>query len=97
MLQINSKQTDQPAQTTVVIPGGEQTKIEKGKKAISSRDAEEESTESDSDDETTHVPGSTVESSKEKELKRFDFFTKDGEHVCWSHFNRSNSLSLYKD
>ncbi|GJZ17449.1 hypothetical protein Tco_0553572 [Tanacetum coccineum] len=48
---------------------------------MSSKDAEEESTESDSDDETTHVPGSTVESSKKKELKRFDFVTEDGEHV----------------
>nr|GEW27337.1 hypothetical protein [Tanacetum cinerariifolium] len=35
-----------------------------------SKDAEEESTESDYDDKTTHVPGSTVESSKKKELKR---------------------------
>ncbi|GKC81519.1 hypothetical protein Tco_1137236, partial [Tanacetum coccineum] len=48
---------------------------------MSLKDAEEESTESDSDDETTHVPGSTVESSKKKELKRFDFVTEDGEHV----------------
>ncbi|GJR37789.1 hypothetical protein Tco_1213473 [Tanacetum coccineum] len=62
-------------------PKREQTKINKGKKAMSSMDAEEESTESDSDNETTHVPGSTVESSKKKELKRFKFVTKDGEHV----------------
>ncbi|GJZ62360.1 hypothetical protein Tco_0618497 [Tanacetum coccineum] len=62
-------------------PEGEQTKIDKGKKAMSSKDAKEESTESNSDDETTHVPGSTVESSKKKELKGFDFVTKDGEHV----------------
>ncbi|GJT15208.1 hypothetical protein Tco_0873914 [Tanacetum coccineum] len=48
---------------------------------MSSIDAEEESTESDSDDETTHVTGSTIESSKKKELKRFDFVTEDGEHV----------------
>ncbi|GJT45789.1 hypothetical protein Tco_0954504 [Tanacetum coccineum] len=71
MLQINSKQTDQPAQTTVVIPGGEQTKIEKGKKAISSRDAEEESTESDSDDETTHVPFHGLISNEQN--TKFDF------------------------
>nr|GEU62220.1 putative reverse transcriptase domain-containing protein [Tanacetum cinerariifolium] len=46
------------------------------------KDAKEESTESDSDDnETRHVSGSIVESSKKKELKRFDFVTKDGEHV----------------
>ncbi|GKB48937.1 hypothetical protein Tco_0899690 [Tanacetum coccineum] len=62
-------------------PEGEQTKIDKGKKDMCSKDAEEECTESDFDDETTHVPGSTVESSKKKELKRFDFVTEYGEHV----------------
>ncbi|GJY48647.1 hypothetical protein Tco_0438603 [Tanacetum coccineum] len=35
-------------------PEGDQTKIDKGKKAMCSKDAEEESTESDFDDETTH-------------------------------------------
>ncbi|GJV51382.1 hypothetical protein Tco_1447123 [Tanacetum coccineum] len=53
----------------------------KGKKAMSSKDAEEVSTKSDSDDETTHVPSSMVESSKKKELKKFDFVTESGEHV----------------
>nr|GEY13322.1 hypothetical protein [Tanacetum cinerariifolium] len=48
---------------------------------MSLKDAEEESTESDFDDETTHVPGSTIESSKKKELKRFNFVIQDGEHV----------------
>ncbi|GKA60246.1 hypothetical protein Tco_0759653 [Tanacetum coccineum] len=62
-------------------PKGEHIKKDKGKKAISSKDAEEVSTESDSDDKTTHVPGSMVESSKKKDLKKFDFVTKDGEHV----------------
>ncbi|GJU99751.1 pentatricopeptide repeat-containing protein [Tanacetum coccineum] len=62
-------------------PEGEQTKIDKGKKAMSSKDAKEESTKSDYDDKTIHVPGSTVESSKKKELKRFDFITEDREHV----------------
>nr|GEU82782.1 hypothetical protein [Tanacetum cinerariifolium] len=33
------------------------------------------------DDETRHVLGSMVESSKKKELKKFDFITKDGEHI----------------
>ncbi|GKA46584.1 hypothetical protein Tco_0739467 [Tanacetum coccineum] len=44
--------------------------LDKGKKAMSLKDAEEVSTESDSDDETTYVPGSMVESSKKKDLKR---------------------------
>ncbi|GJU36172.1 hypothetical protein Tco_1184526 [Tanacetum coccineum] len=48
---------------------------------MSSKDAEEVSTESESDDETKHVAGSMVESSKKKELKRFDFVTESGEHV----------------
>ncbi|GJU59415.1 hypothetical protein Tco_1237181 [Tanacetum coccineum] len=39
-------------------PEGEQTKIDKVKKAMSSKDAEEESIKSNFDDETTHVPGS---------------------------------------
>ncbi|GJR63566.1 hypothetical protein Tco_1505728 [Tanacetum coccineum] len=48
---------------------------------MSSKDAEEVSTENESDDETTHVPGLMVESSKKKELKNFDFVTESGEHV----------------
>ncbi|GJY01402.1 retrovirus-related pol polyprotein from transposon TNT 1-94 [Tanacetum coccineum] len=59
----------------------EHIKKDKGKKAMSSKDAEEMSTESDSDDETTHVPGSMVESSKKKDFKKFDFVTEDEEHV----------------
>ncbi|GJV29389.1 hypothetical protein Tco_1385837 [Tanacetum coccineum] len=62
-------------------PEGEHIKKDKGKKAMSSKDAEEVSTESDSDDETTYVPGFMVESSKKKDLKKFDFVTEDGEHV----------------
>nr|GEW91833.1 hypothetical protein [Tanacetum cinerariifolium] len=52
---------------------------------MSSKDAEEESTESDFDDETTHVPIFTIEYSKKKELKRFEFVTEDGEQV---HLNK---------
>nr|GEU78458.1 hypothetical protein [Tanacetum cinerariifolium] len=46
-----------------------------------SKDVEEVSTESESDDETTHVPASMVKSYKKKELKKFDFVTESGEHV----------------
>ncbi|GJW81711.1 hypothetical protein Tco_0145686 [Tanacetum coccineum] len=67
-------------------PEGEQTKIDKVKKAISSKDTEEDSTKSNFDDETTHVPSSMVKSSKKKELKRraksritnYDILTKKG-------------------
>ncbi|GJX17610.1 hypothetical protein Tco_0218442 [Tanacetum coccineum] len=48
---------------------------------MSLKDAKEVSTESDFDDETTHVPSLMVKSSKKKELKKFDFVTKSGEHV----------------
>ncbi|GJY14932.1 hypothetical protein Tco_0385354 [Tanacetum coccineum] len=51
------------------IPPGEHIKEYKGKKALSSEEAEKESTKSGSDNETTHMPGSMVESSKKKELK----------------------------
>ncbi|GJR41626.1 hypothetical protein Tco_1309729 [Tanacetum coccineum] len=62
-------------------PEGEHIKKDKGKKTMSSKDAEEVSIESDYDFETTHVPGSMVESFKKKDFKKFDFVTKDGEHV----------------
>ncbi|GKA86817.1 hypothetical protein Tco_0808528 [Tanacetum coccineum] len=61
-------------------PEGEQIKKDKGKKAMSSEEAEKESTNSDSDDET-HVTGSMVETSRIKKLKKFDFITKDGKHI----------------
>ncbi|GKA89853.1 hypothetical protein Tco_0811665 [Tanacetum coccineum] len=60
---------------------GEHIKKDNGKKAMPSEDTKEESTKSDSDDKITHVPGSTVESSLKKELKKFDFVTEGGEHV----------------
>ncbi|GJU88384.1 hypothetical protein Tco_1300807 [Tanacetum coccineum] len=51
-----------------------------GKKAMSSKDAEEEGSESDSDD-TIHLTGFMVESSKKKKLKKYDFVTEGGDHV----------------
>ncbi|GJT22275.1 hypothetical protein Tco_0892212 [Tanacetum coccineum] len=62
-------------------PEGEHIKKDKGKKSMSPKDAKEVSTKSDYDDETIHVPGSMVESSKKKDLKKFDFVTESGEHV----------------
>nr|GEV00087.1 hypothetical protein [Tanacetum cinerariifolium] len=56
-------------------------KKEKGKKAMFSKDVEEVSTKSDSDDETICVPGYMVESSKKRDMKKFNFVTKDGEIV----------------
>ncbi|GJX44318.1 hypothetical protein Tco_0260994 [Tanacetum coccineum] len=66
-------------------PEGELIKKDKGKEAMSSKDAEEEGAESDSDDDTINLAGSMVESSKKKKMKKFDFVTKGGEHV---HFTK---------
>ncbi|GJR01455.1 hypothetical protein Tco_0524439 [Tanacetum coccineum] len=52
---------------------GEHIKQDKGKKAMSLKDAEEEGTKSDSDDDTIQLTGFMVESSKKKKLKKFDF------------------------
>ncbi|GJU39760.1 hypothetical protein Tco_1192717 [Tanacetum coccineum] len=60
---------------------GELIKKDKGKEAISSKDAEEECTRSDFDNDTINLAGSVVKSSKEKKLKKFDFVTKGGDHV----------------
>ncbi|GJR12308.1 hypothetical protein Tco_0794960 [Tanacetum coccineum] len=60
---------------------GEHIKKDKGKKALSSEEAMKESTESDSDDDETHLSGSMVESSRIKKVKKFDFVTEDGKHI----------------
>ncbi|GJW56847.1 retrovirus-related pol polyprotein from transposon TNT 1-94 [Tanacetum coccineum] len=51
----------------------------KGKKAISSKDAKKEGTNSESND--ANLTGSRVESSKQNKLKQFDFITEKGEHI----------------
>ncbi|GJR63000.1 ribonuclease H-like domain-containing protein [Tanacetum coccineum] len=50
---------------------------------MSSEEAKKYSINSDSndDDDETHVTGSMVESSKTKKLKKFDFITEDGTHI----------------
>nr|GEV76665.1 hypothetical protein [Tanacetum cinerariifolium] len=60
---------------------GEHIKKDKGKNALSSEVAVKESTESDSDDDETHLSGSMVESSRIKKVKKFDFVTEDGKHI----------------
>ncbi|GJV46968.1 hypothetical protein Tco_1437180 [Tanacetum coccineum] len=61
-------------------PEGEHIKKDKGKKAMYSKEAEKESTSSDSDDET-HLTDSMVEPSKAKKIKKFDFVTERGKHI----------------
>ncbi|GJU94883.1 retrovirus-related pol polyprotein from transposon TNT 1-94 [Tanacetum coccineum] len=55
---------------------GELIKKDKGKEAMSSKDAEEEETESDSENDYANPVDSMVESSKKK--KKFDFITESG-------------------
>ncbi|GJX96491.1 hypothetical protein Tco_0352289 [Tanacetum coccineum] len=68
-------------------PKGEHIKKDKGKKTLSLEEAEKESTDSDSDDET-HMIGSMVESSRIKKVKKFNFVTKDGKHI---HLNKEQT------
>ncbi|GJX85170.1 hypothetical protein Tco_0335944 [Tanacetum coccineum] len=60
---------------------GKHIKKDKGKKALSSEEAVKESTESDFDDDETHLSGSMVESSRIKKVKNFDFVTEDRNHI----------------
>ncbi|GJR85311.1 hypothetical protein Tco_0209322 [Tanacetum coccineum] len=52
----------------------------KGKEAISHKEAEEEESETDSKP-IVRLTGSMAESSKKKHLKKFDFVTEKGDHV----------------
>ncbi|GJR73514.1 hypothetical protein Tco_0085879 [Tanacetum coccineum] len=60
-------------------PEGEHIKKDKGKKAMYSKDAEEVSTESDSDDETTHVPEQINAQKKIDEEAKAEAFRCEGE------------------
>nr|GEZ73346.1 hypothetical protein [Tanacetum cinerariifolium] len=61
-------------------PEREHIKKDKGKKAMSSKDAKEKDTESNSNDDTINLTGSMDESSKKK-FKKFNFVIEGGEHV----------------
>ncbi|GJU52420.1 hypothetical protein Tco_1226134 [Tanacetum coccineum] len=60
-------------------PKGEHIKIDKGKRAMYSKEAKKETTNSNSDE--TYLAGSMVESSQIKKVKKFDFVTKDEKHI----------------
>ncbi|GJR08905.1 hypothetical protein Tco_0791557 [Tanacetum coccineum] len=77
-------------------PEGEHIKKDKGKKVMSSEEAEKESTKSDSDEEA-HVIGSMVKSSKVKKLKKFDFVTEDGRHIHLSEEQINNQKKLEEE
>ncbi|GJS45159.1 hypothetical protein Tco_0595280 [Tanacetum coccineum] len=59
-------------------PKGEQTKIAKGKKVMSSNDAKEKSTKSDSDDETTYVPEQISAQKKIEEEAKAETARREG-------------------
>ncbi|GJT02600.1 hypothetical protein Tco_0823769 [Tanacetum coccineum] len=48
---------------------------------MSSKDTEEEETESDSENNYANLADSMIESSKKKKMKNFDFVTVDGDHI----------------
>nr|GEU64764.1 hypothetical protein [Tanacetum cinerariifolium] len=77
-------------------PGGEHIKEDKGKKALSSEEAEKESTDNDFDDET-HVTGSMVEPSRTKKLKKFDFITEDERHIHLTKEEINHEKKLEED
>nr|GEW96373.1 hypothetical protein [Tanacetum cinerariifolium] len=62
-------------------PKGEHIKKDKGKKTMSSEEAEKKSTNINYDDDETHLTCSMIESSKIKEVKKFDFFIEGGNHI----------------
>ncbi|GKC37609.1 hypothetical protein Tco_1049993 [Tanacetum coccineum] len=79
-------------------PEGEHIKKDKGKKTMSSEEAEKESTNNDSnDDDETHVTGSTVEPSTTKKLKKFDFITKDGRNIYLTEEEINHQKKLEED
>nr|GEU30466.1 hypothetical protein [Tanacetum cinerariifolium] len=60
---------------------GELIKKDKGKEAMSSKDAKEEETKSDSKNDYANLADFMVESSKKKKSKKFNFVNKGGDHV----------------
>ncbi|GJU44990.1 hypothetical protein Tco_1202256 [Tanacetum coccineum] len=70
---------------------------------MSSEEAEKESTNSDSDDDETHVTGSMVESSRIKKVKKFDFVRKEelvdllGPEVVNKYYNDKLQYDRYSD
>nr|GEY15059.1 hypothetical protein [Tanacetum cinerariifolium] len=64
-----------------VVSQGGHIKKDKEKNAMYSEETEKESTNSDSDDDETHLTGSMVESYRIKKIKKFDFVTEGEKHI----------------
>nr|GEV58880.1 hypothetical protein [Tanacetum cinerariifolium] len=54
---------------------------DKGKEVMTSKDAEEEETECDSEDDHANLANSMVETSKQNKLKKFSFVIEGGEQI----------------
>nr|GEY77733.1 hypothetical protein [Tanacetum cinerariifolium] len=63
------------------INDADNANLKKGKKVMSSKDAEEEETESNFENDHTNPADSMVQSSKQKKLKKFSFVTEGGEQI----------------
>ncbi|GKD17071.1 hypothetical protein Tco_1206229, partial [Tanacetum coccineum] len=80
----NENLKQQPTITTPPTTSSFQSPLfpkSKGKEVMSSKDAEDEETESDSEDDHANPVVSMVESSKQKKMKKFSFITKGGEQI----------------
>ncbi|GJY87535.1 hypothetical protein Tco_0502163, partial [Tanacetum coccineum] len=53
----------------------------KGKEVMSSKDVEDAETKSDSEDDHANLAQTTIESSKQKKLKKFSYITEGGEKI----------------
>nr|GEY10766.1 hypothetical protein [Tanacetum cinerariifolium] len=79
-------------------PKGEHIKKDKNKKAMFLKEADKESTNSDSnDDDETHVTGFIVKPSTTKKLKKFDFITEYGRHIHLTEDEINGQKKLEKD
>nr|GEV49319.1 hypothetical protein [Tanacetum cinerariifolium] len=73
----NLNQSPKPTKPETTIR--ELIKKDEGKKSMSSKDAKEEGTKSESDE--ANLTGPIGESSKKKKIKKFDFVTNRGDHI----------------
>nr|GEV88721.1 hypothetical protein [Tanacetum cinerariifolium] len=81
LLRLSLVSEDTSSTKRLLLNRGGAYKERQGKKALSSEEAIKESTESDSDDDETHLSEFMVESYRIKKVKKFDFVTKDGKHI----------------
>nr|GEY48373.1 hypothetical protein [Tanacetum cinerariifolium] len=80
----NANLNQQPTTTTPPTTSSFQSPLfpkRKGKKVMSSKDAEDDETESDFEDDHANPAKTITKSSKQKKLKKFNFFIEGGEQI----------------